>query len=84
MHEVLRSHKHNPIQQFHQNFINFEKPQIKKKKSQNLGQNAWTCMMIDKKRDHTYENMQANDQGTSRVDEVVELRVFGSERDEKL
>ena len=28
--------------------------------------------------------MQANDQGMSRKDEVVELRVFGSERDEKL
>ena len=28
--------------------------------------------------------MQANDQGKSREDEVVELRVFGSERDEKL
>ena len=28
--------------------------------------------------------MQANGQGKSREDEVVELRVFGSERDEKL
>ena len=28
--------------------------------------------------------MQANDQGMSREDDVVELRVFGSERDEKL
>ena len=28
--------------------------------------------------------MQANDQGMSREDEVVELRVFESERDEKL
>ena len=27
MHEVLRSHKHIPTQKFHQNFINFEKPQ---------------------------------------------------------
>ena len=39
-------------------------------------------MMEDKKRDHM--KMQANDQGMSRKDEVVELRVFGSERDEKL
>ena len=28
MHEVLRSHKHNPTQKLQQNFINFEKPQI--------------------------------------------------------
>ena len=28
--------------------------------------------------------MQANDQGKSREDEVVELKVLGSERDEKL
>ena len=28
--------------------------------------------------------MQANDHGKSREDEVVELRVFGSERDKKL
>ena len=28
--------------------------------------------------------MQANDQGKSKEDEVVELIVFGSERDEKL
>ena len=27
MHEVLRSHKRIPTQKFHQNFINFEKPQ---------------------------------------------------------
>ena len=39
-------------------------------------------MMKDKKRDHM--KMQANDQGMSREDDVVELRVFGSERDEKL
>lgn len=32
MHEVLRSHKHNLTQKFHQNFINFKNPQIKKKK----------------------------------------------------
>ena len=31
MHEVLRSHKHNPTQKFHQNFNNFEIPQILKK-----------------------------------------------------
>ena len=39
-------------------------------------------MMKDKKRDHM--KMQANNQGMSREDDVVELRVFGSERDEKL
>ena len=39
-------------------------------------------MMKDKKSDHM--KMQANDQGMSREDEVVELRVFESERDEKL
>ena len=38
--------------------------------------------MKDKKRDHM--KMQANDQGMSKENEVVELRVFGSERDEKL
>ena len=27
MHEVLRSYKQIPTQKFHQNFINFEKPQ---------------------------------------------------------
>ena len=27
MYEHLGSYKHNPIQKFHQNFINFEKPQ---------------------------------------------------------
>ena len=41
MHEVLRSHKQIPTQKFHQNFINFEKPQ-------NLGFKTWKCM---KKRD---------------------------------
>ena len=39
-------------------------------------------MMKDKKSDHM--KMQANDQGMSREDEVVKLRMFGSERDEKL
>ena len=27
MHEVIGSYKHNPTQNFHQSFINFEKPQ---------------------------------------------------------
>ena len=40
-------------------------------------------MMKDKKRDHTYENA-TNNQGMSKEDEVVELGVFKSKRDEKL
>ena len=45
MHEHLRSFKYNPTQKFHQNFINFEKPQ-------KLGQNAWNHDEWMKKR-HT-------------------------------
>ena len=46
MHEVfkIKSSKTNP--KFQQYLINFEKPQIKKKKSQNLGfksMNAWNA-----------------------------------------
>ena len=83
MHEVLRSHKYNPTQKFHQNFINFEKPQ----NFQQIPKSGSECMnMYDErqeKRSYLWK-MQANDQGKSREDEVVKLIVFGSERDEKL
>jgi len=47
MHKVLRSHKHNPTQKFHQNFINLEKPQIFQK---NIPKSWSECMNMDDER----------------------------------
>ena len=38
MHDVLRSKIQNPSQKFHNNFINFEKPQNFQKNPKKLGQ----------------------------------------------